>query len=134
VTDPERAAALPDGRGELRFEGVDFAYPGSTEPALQGVDLTIAPGETVALVGATGSGKSTLAALVPRLDDPTAGRVLLDGVDLRELALADVRSAVGVVFEETVLFEGTIADNIRFGAPDASEHELRSAAHTAGAH
>lgn len=134
IVDPPLPRRLPDGGGELRFEGVSFAYPGADDPALHDLDLTIAPGETVALVGATGSGKSTLAALVPRLDDPTTGRVLLDGVDLRELALDDVRASVGVVFEETVLFAGTIATNIRFGAPDAGEHQVRAVARAAGAH
>ncbi len=123
VADPEHPVPLPDAGGELRFEGVDFAYPGSDQPALRGLDLTVAAGETVAIVGATGSGKSTLASLVPRLTDPTAGRVLIDGVDLRDARLDDVRSAVAMVFEDTFLFSGSIADNIRFGAPD--DHRAR---------
>jgi ATP-binding cassette subfamily B protein len=134
IADPVVAVPLPAGGGELRFEGVTFTYPGSDEPALRDVDLTLAAGETVAVVGATGSGKSTLVSLVPRLTDPTAGRVLIDGVDVRDASLADVRSAVAVVFEDSLLFTGTIADNIRFGAPGASEHEVRAAARTAGAH
>ncbi|WP_243058088.1 ABC transporter ATP-binding protein [Nocardioides sp. SR21] len=134
IADPPSPVPLPDEEGELRFEGVTFAYPGSDEPALRDLDLTVSAGETVAVVGATGSGKSTLVSLVPRLTDPSAGRVLIDGVDVRDVALDDVRSAVAVVFEDSLLFTGTIADNIRFGAPDASEHEVRAAARVAGAH
>lgn len=122
------------GRGELRLEGVEFRYPGATEPTLRGLDLTVAAGETVAVVGMTGSGKTTLATLVPRLHDPTAGRVLVDGVDVRTASLSDVRSAVGVVFEDTWLFAGTIADNIRWGTPAAGIHDVEAAARAAGAH
>lgn len=132
--DPERPVALPPGRGELRFEDVWFTHGGADEPALRGVDLVLAPGETVAVVGATGSGKSTLAALVPRLHDPDSGRVVLDGVDLRDAGLDDVRSAVSVVFEDTLLFAGTIGDNVRYGHPGASDEEVVRAARAAGAH
>lgn len=134
LVDPPRPVRLPGVAGELRLEGVEFTYPGASAPSLRGVDLTLAAGETVAVVGTTGSGKTTLAALVPRLHDPTAGRVLIDGVDLRDAALDDVRGAVGVVFEDTRLFTGTIRDNIRWGVPAASEDDVRAAARAAGAH
>jgi len=134
VTDPRDPLPLVAGPGELRFEGVVFAHPGADEPSLRGIDLTLAPGETVAVVGVTGSGKSTLASLVPRLHDPSEGRVVIDGVDLRDASLHDVRGAVAMVFEDTILFAGTIADNIRFAVPAAADHELEQVARTAGAH
>jgi ATP-binding cassette, subfamily B, bacterial len=133
LTEPDHPVRLPEGDGELRLEGVEFSYPGADEPALRGVDLVLAAGETVAVVGATGAGKSTLASLVPRLHDPTAGRVLIDGVDVRDVALDDVRATVSVVFEDTLLFSGTIADNIRYGLPEASDEAVAAATRAAGA-
>lgn len=120
---------VPAGRprGTLRFERVSFAYPGGA-PVLCGIDLEIPAGTAIAIVGRTGSGKSTLASLVPRLVDPTEGRVLLDGVDLREYRLADLRGAVGVVPQDPFLFSDTLAENIRFGRADASAEEVRRAA------
>jgi ABC-type multidrug transport system fused ATPase/permease subunit len=132
------AVALPAVRGELHFAHVSFAYPhrsgGPGRLALDDIDLRIAPGETVALVGATGAGKSTLAKLVARFYDPTSGRVLVDGHDLRDVTLWSLRSQLGVVPQEAFLFSGTIRSNIAFGRPDAGEAEIEAAARAIGAH
>jgi len=112
---------------------VTFGYEGHA-PVLDGFDLHIAPGESVALVGATGSGKSTVARLLPRYYDVQAGEVLLDGTDIREVRLLELRRAVGMVFEETFLFSATIAENIAFADPDASLDLVERAARLAGAH
>jgi len=132
VTLPPRGADHPGG--DVVFEGVHFAYAGSAMPVLSGFDLHIAPGESVALVGATGSGKSTVAHLLPRFYDVDEGRVLLDGVDVRDLALLDLRRAVGIVFEETFLFHDTVAANIAFADAAADQTEIERAARLAGAH
>jgi ATP-binding cassette subfamily B protein len=100
---------------------------------LDGLDLHVAPGESLALVGATGSGKSTIAGLLARLYDPDAGSVLLDGHDVRELRISDVRGAVALVFEETFLFTDSVRENIRFARPDANDHDVERAAALAGA-
>jgi len=133
VASPREPFSLPHIAGEIRFEGVGFAYqPGV--PALRGVDLTIGVGECVAVVGVTGSGKSTLLDLVPRFHDPTAGRVLIDGVDIRRLDLDFLRRNIGLVFQESLLFKSTIAQNIAFGNPGASRAQVERAATIAGAH
>ena len=132
VTDAPGAVELPPVRGEIRFEEVTFAY-GDGAPALAGVDLHVAPGQTVALVGATGAGKSTLAKLVARFYDPTEGRVLIDGHDLRDVTERSLRSQLGIVPQEGFLFSGTIRDNIAFGQPDASDEEVEAAARAVGA-
>ncbi len=119
-------------RGDVRLESVRFGHEGD-RAVLDGLDLEIRPGESVALVGATGSGKSTVAGLLARLYDPDAGRVLLDGHDVRELRLADVRGAVALVFEETFLFTESVRENIRFGRPDADDEAVLGAATLAGA-
>jgi ATP-binding cassette subfamily B protein len=119
-------------RGEVRLESVRFGHEGD-RAVLDGLDLEIRSGESVALVGATGSGKSTVAGLLARLYDPDAGRVLLDGHDVRELRLADVRGAVALVFEETFLFTESVRENIRFGRPDADDGAVLGAATLAGA-
>src|SRR5437588_1663504 len=118
--------------GAVRLEGVRFGHEGDA-PILADFELELAPGESVALVGATGSGKSTVAGLLARLYDPDAGRVLLDGFDLRDLRLSDVRRAVALVFEETFLFTDTVRENIRFARPDAADEEIVAAARLAGA-
>jgi ABC-type multidrug transport system fused ATPase/permease subunit len=123
---------LPPVRGEIRFEDVSFSY-GGEELALDHVSLLVPPGQTVALVGETGAGKSTLAKLVARFYDPTDGRVLVDGRDLREVTERSLRSQLGIVPQEGFLFSGTIRDNIAFGRPGASDDEVRAAAHAVGA-
>ncbi|MET7747145.1 ABC transporter ATP-binding protein [Micromonospora sp. NPDC005367] len=129
IVDSPGAIALPRSavRGRLSFEHVSFAYPGASAPLLRDVDLTVEPGETLALVGATGCGKSTLLSLVPRLHDVTGGRITLDGHDLRELRLDSLRRLVGVAFEEPILFSMSVRENLALGRPDAGEEEIRAA-------
>ncbi|MFI7633670.1 ABC transporter ATP-binding protein [Nonomuraea sp. NPDC049400] len=119
--------------GHLRFEGVGFHFPGSGQPVLHDVWLDVRPGETVAIVGATGSGKTTLTALVPRLIDPTEGRVTIDGHDVRDLTLPDLRSVVATAFEEPTLFSMSVRENLTLGRLDATEEELADAIQTAQA-
>src|SRR5262245_20322986 len=119
-------------RGDVRLEGVSFGHEGD-HAVLDGLDLHVSPGESVALVGATGSGKSTVAGLLARLYDPEDGRVLLDGHDLRDLRLDDVRRSVALVFEETFLFSESVRENIRVGRPDAGDEDIQRAAELAGA-
>jgi ATP-binding cassette subfamily B protein len=133
VSEPAHPKRLPEGPGEIRFRGVSFEYPGSTE-ILAGVDLTIPGGTSVGLVGATGAGKTTLAHLIPRFYDVTGGSVEIDGVDVRDLSLEQLRNEVAVVFQETFLFSASIEDNIRIGDPSASNEQIRSAARLARAH
>ncbi|MFE2074775.1 ABC transporter ATP-binding protein [Streptomyces misionensis] len=132
----ERADARPIGRahGSVEFDRVWFRYPGSTPWALADVSFRVAPGETLALVGASGAGKSTVARLQLRFYDPDRGTVRLDGTDLRELRLADVRESVAVVLQETLVFHGTVRENIAYGRPGASEAQIVAAARAADAH
>jgi len=132
IDDPADPTVLPKIRGEVTFEHVTFAYDES--PVLKDIALTVPAGGSLALVGSTGSGKSTLAGLVARLHDPSSGRVLLDGVDLRDLALADVASAVGVVTQETYLLHATVRENLRHARPDATDAEIEDAARAARIH
>ncbi|MGH3662813.1 MAG: ABC transporter ATP-binding protein [Micromonosporaceae bacterium] len=120
-------------RGRLTFEGVGFSYPGAELPVLRGVDLQVEPGETLALVGVTGSGKTTLACLAPRLYDPTRGRVLLDGRDIRDITLDSLRQAVATAFEEPTLFSMSVRENLTLGRPDASEEDIVEALRVAQA-
>jgi ATP-binding cassette, subfamily B, bacterial len=133
IADAPAAVELPRVRGEIRFEEVSFSYGGS-KPALADVSLSVPPGQTVALVGATGAGKSTLAKLVARFYDPDGGRVLVDGHDLRDVTERSLRSQLGIVPQEGFLFSGTIRDNIAFGRPGATDEEVQAAAHAVGAH
>jgi ATP-binding cassette subfamily B protein len=150
LLDSPRALELPRIRGDVSFQDVSFAYaprsssrrlPGAEdqdpapEPvlALDHVSLDIPPGMTVALVGATGAGKSTMAKLIARFYDPTAGRVLVDGHDLRDIASASLRSQMGIVPQEAFLFSGTVAQNIAFGRPDATHEQIHAAARAVGA-
>jgi ATP-binding cassette subfamily B protein len=131
VTESPDAVDLPPIRGEIRFDHVSFGY----DPAvavLDDIDLTIEPGETVAFVGATGAGKSTMAKLVTRFYDPTAGRVLIDGYDLRSVTLSSLRSQLGVVPQEPFLFAGTIRDNISFARPGSTDDAVWNAVHQVG--
>ncbi|HUQ40016.1 MAG TPA: ABC transporter ATP-binding protein, partial [Acidimicrobiales bacterium] len=121
-------------RGEIRLEGVQFRYPAAAEDALRGIDLEVAPGEALALVGETGSGKSTIVKLVARFYDPTGGRVLVDGMALDELDVVAYRRQLGIVPQEAFLFSGTIRANIAYGRPDASDAEVEDAARAVGAH
>ena len=122
-------------RGAVRFEGVRFRYPNTAgDEALAGVDIEVAPGETVALVGETGAGKSTIVKLVARFYDPTAGAVSIDGIDLRALDLGAFRRQLGVVPQEAFLFTGTIRDNIAYGRPEATDAQVEAAARAVGAH
>ncbi|WOI59532.1 ABC transporter ATP-binding protein [Streptomyces fradiae] len=123
---------LPRG-GRLEIRGADFRYPGAEEPVLHGVDLAAGPGEVTAVIGSTGSGKSTLLGLVPRLFDVTGGRVLVNGVDVRELDPALIARTVGLVPQRPYLFSGTVATNLRYGRPDATDEELWRALETAQA-
>ncbi|MBC8448098.1 MAG: ABC transporter ATP-binding protein [Chloroflexi bacterium] len=135
VVDEARAEALPAIKGRVALENVVFTYGERDEnPVLEGINLIAEPGETVALVGATGAGKSTLINLVPRFYDVSEGRVTLDGVDVRDVTLDSLRAQVGTVLQETVLFTGTIRDNIRYGRPDATDEEAVAAAQAAQAH
>ncbi len=131
VLEAPDAVQLPAIRGEIRFDHVSFGYDPAV-PVLHDVDLTIDPGETVAFVGATGAGKSTMAKLVTRFYDPTAGRVLIDGYDLRKVTLESLRSQLGVVPQEPFLFAGTIRDNISFARPGAPDDEVWNAVHQVG--
>ncbi len=137
VTDPPKPLHLPSRSGqpvgEVRFDHVTFGF-GHSDPVLRDLNLLIHPGESVALVGPTGSGKSTVAKLLPRFYDVDGGRVLLDGVDVRQVPLREARRAVGIVFEDTFLFSDSIAANIAFADPDASLDRIVEAAKLAGAH
>ncbi|WP_016697664.1 ABC transporter ATP-binding protein [Actinoalloteichus spitiensis] len=134
VAEPSDPVRLVSPRGDVRFEGVEFRYGEDRPPVLPRLDLTLPAGQTVALVGATGAGKSTLAKLLARFYDPTAGRVTLDGADLRDLSDEDLRAAVSMVTQESFLFSGSIADNIRLGRPGATDEEVVAAARAVGAH
>ena len=133
VTDPQVPAQLPDGPLSIELDDVRFGYS-RREPVLDGVSLRVEPGETLALVGTAGSGKSTVALLLPRFYDPQHGRLRLGGVPLPDLRLADLRRELGVVFEEAFLFSDTVRANIAYGCPDASDAEIRAAAHAAQVH
>ncbi|GMQ97674.1 MAG: hypothetical protein BMS9Abin17_0174 [Acidimicrobiia bacterium] len=133
IADPRMPVSLAPGPGRIEIQDIAFAYPDGTE-VLQGVSLTIPGGTSVGIVGATGAGKSTIAHLIPRFYDVTDGSILIDGVDIREMSLEQLRSEVSVVFQETFLFSASIADNIRVGDPLASDEQVRSAARLARAH
>jgi ATP-binding cassette subfamily B protein len=133
VPDPTTPIDLWQAKGTVSFEKAEFAYT-SDRVVLPQFDLTIPAGQTVALVGSTGAGKSTLAKLISRFYDPTDGRVLLDGVDLKRLHPKDLRRAIVMVTQEAYLFSGTVADNIALGKPDATREEIVQAARAVGAH
>ncbi|MEU3187626.1 ABC transporter ATP-binding protein [Streptomyces sp. NPDC006923] len=134
ITESPRPVKLGKVRGEVRFESVDFSYDDKDARTLKGIDLTVPAGGSLAVVGPTGSGKSTLSYLVPRLYDVTGGRVLLDGVDVRELEFDTLARAVGVVSQETYLFHASVAENLRFAKPEATDEEIRTAARAAQIH
>jgi len=120
-------------RGEIRFENVYFSYPDSNEYVLEDINIDVKPGEVIALVGATGSGKSTLVQLIPRFFDVTSGRITLDGIDIRDMRLSNLRSHIAMVFQENLLFSTTIRENIAFGHPDATFEEIVNVAKAAQA-
>ncbi|MFJ2197738.1 ABC transporter ATP-binding protein [Streptomyces violaceusniger] len=151
ITEPADPVRLEKVRGEVRFDGVDFQYDGTAPGAskgglpkstkggaskgtLRGIDLTVPAGGSLAVVGPTGSGKTTLSYLVPRLYDVTGGRVLLDGVDVRDLDFDTLARAIGVVSQETYLFHASVAENLRFAKPDATDEEIMAAAEAAQIH
>lgn len=133
VRDNPAAPARPRLGGAVRFDRVSFAYD-EAGPVLRDIDLDVKPGQCVAFLGATGAGKSTLMSLIPRFYDPTAGRVLVDGTDARELRLDDLRRGIGIVFQESFLFSNTVAANIAFGHPEATQEQIEKAARVAAAH
>ncbi|GAB3451366.1 ABC transporter ATP-binding protein [Actinophytocola sediminis] len=133
VRPPDRPVAEPTVRGELELRSVEFRYPGADEPVLRDVSLRARPGRTTAIIGSTGAGKTTLLSLVPRLIDVTGGGVLVDGVDVREFELDALRSRIGLVPQQAYLFTGTVASNLRYGNPDATDEELWAALETAQA-
>ncbi|HEV2414048.1 MAG TPA: ABC transporter ATP-binding protein [Candidatus Dormibacteraeota bacterium] len=132
VPEPVDPVALTEARGEVALEHVTFAY--LEKPVLHDIDLRVPAGQIVALVGETGAGKTTIARLISRFYDPTEGRVTLDGIDLRSIAVADLRRSVVMVTQESFLFSGTVGDNIMFGRPDATRLEMEEAAKAIGAH
>ena len=136
VQDAPETLSLPEGRGQrIRFEGVNFHFNGTNNGSvLRGVDLVAEPGQTVAILGATGSGKSSIVNLVPRFYDVADGKVTWNGVDIRDVKQSDLLHQVGVVPQETILFSGTVRDNIRYGKPEANEEEVIAAAKAAQAH
>jgi ATP-binding cassette subfamily B protein len=132
VADRPGAIVLPPVKGKVEFEGVSCAYyPG--RPVLEAVSFAVEPGQTVALVGGTGSGKTSIANLIPRFYDVSSGRVLIDGHDVRDVQLPSLRRQIGVVMQETLLFAGTIRENIAYGRPEASHEQVRAAARAARA-
>src|SRR5262249_41058225 len=131
--EPARTVHLTEARGEIRFENVSFGYE-PHRPVLKDVDFTIRPGEKIGIVGRSGSGKTTLVNLISRFYDVDSGRVLLDGVDVRELSGADLRRHVGVVLQEPFLFRGTMYENLSYGRPGATPAEAITAARAAQAH
>ncbi|HHW09418.1 MAG TPA: ABC transporter ATP-binding protein [Firmicutes bacterium] len=133
IVDKEDAKPLTEVKGQIEFDNVSFEYE-TSEQVLYNINLKIKPGETIALVGSSGGGKTTLARLIPRFYDVTAGRILLDGVDIRDIRLHDLRSIIGVVQQDVFLFSGSIRENILYGRPDATEEEMIEAAKRANIH
>jgi ATP-binding cassette subfamily B protein len=127
VVPPASGVTEVEGRGELELRGVGFSYPGASHPVLHNVTFSARPGQTTAIVGSTGAGKTTLVSLIPRLFDATEGSVLVDGVDVRELDPDTLWSKVGLIPQKPYLFSGTVASNLRYGKPDASEEEMWAA-------
>lgn len=135
IADPAEPKLPAIAAGRVEYKNVSYRYKmGSGDPVLEGISFTAEPGQTIGILGETGSGKSTLVNLLPRLYDVTEGQILVDGVDVREYAIKDLRKRVAVVLQETILFSGTIKDNIKWGKPDATEEEIIAAAKAAQAH
>src|SRR6201996_2232680 len=136
VADPAHPVSINPAAvtGRVRFDDVSFDYPGADRSALTGIDLDVPAGTTLALVGETGSGKTTLASLVARLYDPTSGRISIDGVDIRDMRLADLAAVVGVVTQETYLLHTTVRENLRYAQPTATDEQIEDAARAAQIH
>ena len=134
IEQPEHPTPMSHVRGEVRLDNVGFSYDGSDRPTLRNIDVTVPAGHSLAIVGETGSGKTTLSYLIPRLYDVSAGSVRIDGVDVRDLSFDDLANAIGVVSQETYLFHSSVADNLRFAKPDATDDELVAAAKAAQIH
>lgn len=134
IVDKEDAKSLTSVDGEVRFENVSFGYQDTDERVLNNVNLHVKSGEYVALVGTSGVGKTTLCSLIPRFYDVSEGRILLDGQDIRDVKLKDLRQHIGIVQQDVYLFAGTIMENIRYGKPDATDEEIIAAAKAANAH
>jgi ATP-binding cassette subfamily B protein len=133
IVEQPNARTLSSARGEVTFENVSFSYQGN-QSTLRNINFTAKPGQVIALIGPTGSGKSTLTNLIPRFYDPTAGRILVDGHDIRQLTLHSLRRQIGIVLQDSFLFSTTIAENIAYGRPTASQEEIEAAAKAARAH
>ena len=133
IVEADRPQPMPDGLGHVRFEGVTFSYGPDAPAVLTGIDLDVPAGRTIALIGPTGSGKTTLTQLIPRFYEATSGRVLIDGADVRDLRLDELRHAVGMVSQDPFLFSTSVRDNIAYGRPGATDDEVRSAARMAQA-
>lgn len=133
IKDADVAAAMSGQKGYVEFQNVSFSYPGAEQPAVRDITFSAKPGEVTAIIGGTGSGKSTLISLIPRFYDVDEGRVLVDGVDVREMKQEELRRKIGFVPQKAVLFSGTINDNIRYGKEDATDEEIRHAAEIAQA-
>ncbi|WP_258111565.1 ABC transporter ATP-binding protein [Alicyclobacillus sp. SP_1] len=131
IVDPVVPAPLSESKGYVEFQGVNFCYPGAESNVLEDITFQAAPGEVTAIIGGTGSGKTTLISLIPRFFDVTAGRILVDGVDVRQMRQEDLRRKIGFVAQKAVLFSGTISENIRFGNEHATDEEVRHVADVA---
>jgi ATP-binding cassette subfamily B protein len=134
VIEKPNAMPLSRARGALSFQNVFFAYKVENNPVLQNVSFEVLPGTRVGIAGATGAGKTTLVSLLTRFYDPTSGRITLDGVDLRDYRIADLRNQFAIVLQEPVLFSTSIAENIAYAKPDATSEEIMAAARAANAH
>jgi ATP-binding cassette subfamily B multidrug efflux pump len=134
VEDDPDAQPLREIQGKVEFEDVSFSYFNSGDPVLSHINIKAEPGQTIAMLGATGSGKTTIINLLPRFYDPTGGKILIDGQDIKKVTLESLRSQIGIVLQETTLFTGTIRDNIAFGRSDASQEDIIAAAKAAAAH
>jgi ATP-binding cassette subfamily B protein len=134
IEQPEHPTPMSAVRGEVRLDHLGFTYAGSAQPTLRDIDVTVPAGRSLAIVGETGSGKTTLSYLIPRLYDVSDGSVRIDGVDVRDMSFDDLANAIGVVSQETYLFHSSVADNLRFAKPDATDEELVAAARAAQIH
>jgi ATP-binding cassette subfamily B protein len=134
VEDKPGAKPLSDIRGAVSFKHVTFKFAGAEKPVLNDVSLDVSPGQTIAIMGKTGSGKSSIINLIPRFYDPQSGQVLIDGVNVRDVTLESLRGCIGIVLQDTILFSGSIRDNIAYGRPDASLDDVQAAARAAQAH